>query len=115
MLNANDNEKIKDITHLKKLKILFANGRCGITDDNLNCHELVVLGASNNEKIRNIKHLKKLKVLYAKGNCGITDEEIKELDFMYLVSDGNNKITIRKERPYFMCNMEYYKANFLDM
>jgi len=76
-LNANKNEKITNVNHMKHLKELNASDDCGIGNEGIKDCDLVILNA-NNKKITNVNHMKNLKELYAYYDCGIGDEGIKE-------------------------------------
>ena len=91
-LNAFDNRKIKNIDHMKNLKILNCSHLCGISDENIKGLDLTKLYTDFNPKIKNIGHMKNLKVLYCGGNCGIADEDIKDLDLRELYCSRNPKI-----------------------
>ena len=51
-LNAGDNRKITNVSHMKSLKVLDASGyNCGISDDGIIGLNLNILYGSNNSKI----------------------------------------------------------------
>jgi hypothetical protein len=59
-------EKIKNVNHLYKLKILYCSHSYGIDQKDINELKLMEeLFADNNRKITNVNHLTKLKIL----NC----------------------------------------------
>ena len=62
-----NNNKIKNINHLSKLKILYCSGDCGIDQEELGLKLIEELNANNNKKIKNVNHLSKLKILYCSG------------------------------------------------
>ena len=58
------NEKIKNVNHLSKLKILDCSGDCGIDQEGIKDLQLIEkLYAINNNKIKNVNHLTKLKII----------------------------------------------------
>jgi hypothetical protein len=77
---------------MTSLKILGAEGNCGITHYSFSKIDLVELDATNNTRIRNINHMKSLKRLIARMNCGIDQNGIRELDLNLLDSRDNYKI-----------------------
>ena len=77
-LNANNNEKIKNVNHLTKLKILYCNGICGIDQEGIKDLQLIEnLYATNNKKIKNVNHLTKLKILNCSYDCGINKKGLR--------------------------------------
>ena len=55
IINAYNNVLITDISFMKKIKILNAEGRCGIDQNCINNLNLIELNASCNEKIKNVE------------------------------------------------------------
>ena len=96
-LNAYDNKEIKNVNHMKNLKILDCGSvywMAGAIDQNgiseLNLIELI---ASNNARIKNVNHMKKtLKILNCSYDCGIDQNGISELNLIELRMSYNNKI-----------------------
>ena len=78
---------------MKKLKILHANGGCGIDQNGIFGLDLVELDASLNNKVTNVSFMRNLKKLYAYCSCGIDQNGINGLDLVELYVIGNNKIT----------------------
>ena len=97
LLNADGNEFITTVNHLKDLEILYAFCKCGINDlgimGYLKLKQLDAIPKSKNNKrksfskfrrikssynhkITNCNHLKDLKILCADGNSGISDDDI---------------------------------------
>lgn len=95
LLNAEYNPNITTVNHLKKLKVLFANGDCSITDDGIQeCTELEQLDVSDNQNISHINHLTKLQILHADGESGVDDESLIGLNNLQIISCiDNTKIT----------------------
>src|ERR1700722_6326530 len=79
-INANGNEKIKDVSHMAStLKVLNAGGNCGIDQIGIANLHLVELYAYNNEKIKDVSHMAStLKILNASGDCGINQSGINQ-------------------------------------
>ena len=94
-LNANSNEKIKNVNHMKNtLKILYCWGVSGIDQNGISELNLIELYAWNNEKIKDVNHMKKtLKILNCSSNSGIDQNGISELNLIKLNAIYNNKIT----------------------
>src|ERR1700722_5880843 len=93
-INANGNEKIKDVSHMAStLKILYADGYCGIDQNCIANLHLVELNANGNEKIKDVSHMAStLKILYAGWDCGIDQSGISNLHLVELFAYGNKKI-----------------------
>jgi Leucine-rich repeat (LRR) protein len=63
-LHVSHNEKIKNVNHLTKLKILDCSHSCGIYQEGIiDLKFIEELYASYNGKIKNVNHLTKLKIL----------------------------------------------------
>ena len=82
-LKANNN-KIKDISFMKKLKILYVQDNYGIDQNDTKKLDLIELDISWNKKIKDVSFMKNLKKLKASGDCGIDQNGIKELDLIEL-------------------------------
>lgn len=104
-LDISSNININKINHLVNLKILKANGTCGIDNDGINLKNLKKLSLKNNETISNIYHLKNLEILIASENSQVGDEHIKELNLKKLDCSMNNNIT----KISHMTKLEYLK------
>src|ERR1700744_5362350 len=93
-LNANSNEKIKDVSQMAStLKILDARYNCGIDQNGIKDLHLTELNASDNEKIKDVSQMAStLKILDANYNCGIDQNGIKDLHLTELNAFGNKKI-----------------------
>ena len=63
-LNAKNNLKIKNVSFMKSLKVLHAQGNCGIDQEGINQLDLVELYTANNGKIKNVSFMKSLKVYH---------------------------------------------------
>ena len=83
-LNVSYNPKITNVSFMKKLKILNADGSSGIDQKDIEGLDLVELIAYNNQKITNVSFMKNLKKLDASGNCGIDAKGIEGLDLVEL-------------------------------
>jgi len=89
-------QKITNINHMTKLKILSASHDCGINDGGISdMTNLEILYANSNTKITNVNHMTKLRELHACGSlCGINDKGIINLKKMKILDTNNNtKIT----------------------
>ena len=51
-LDASNNPKITNVSHLHNLQELYASGNCGITDDGIKGLRLIELDATDNPKIK---------------------------------------------------------------
>ena len=93
-LYASYNEKITNVNHLSKLKILNCFRDCGIDQEGIKNLQLIEeLDASYNKKIKNVNHLTKLKILNCSNDCGIDQEGIKDLQLIEeLDASYNEKI-----------------------
>src|SRR3984957_5915047 len=93
-INAYGNEKIKDVSHMAStLKILYADGDCGIDQNCIANLHLVELNAYGNKKIKDVSHMAStLKVLNAGGKCGIDQSCISNLHLFKLYASFNEKI-----------------------
>lgn len=87
-LNASNNYRIIDLSHMDRLRILYANGTSGI-DVTKVTNDLIELHADDNKKITDLNHLKKLKVLHVEGKSGIGSDGIWDLDLRELKWLGN--------------------------
>src|SRR5271169_6080493 len=86
-LDADRNEKIKDVSFMTNLKKLHALGCCGIDQEGIKGCNLIELDANYNEKIKNVSFMTNLKKLYAFGDCGIDQGGIKECNLIELYSN----------------------------
>lgn len=92
-LDANNNENIKDVSHLKStLKVLYAKGKCGINQKCINNLNLTYLNACDNNKIECVCHMSNITNLNAGWNCGIDQNCINKLHLYKLNAEGNVKI-----------------------
>lgn len=93
ILCASDNGAISDITHLTKLKALYASGRsCGITDNSIiTLTNLKYLSISSNDSIRNVNHLTKLELLFAHAYSNIDNNSIMNLTNLKRLDMFSNK------------------------
>src|ERR1700722_7834305 len=93
-LNANNNKKIKDVSHMAStLKILHAGWDCGIDQKCISNLHLVELNAGSNRKIKDVSHMATtLKILNAGRDCGINQKCISNLHLVELNAGGNRKI-----------------------
>lgn len=92
-LNACNNSKITNVSHMKSLKKLNARGDCGIDDEGIANLDLVKFNARHNSKITNVSFMKSLKILDASSHCGINNEGIIGLNLVELYVCYNSKIT----------------------
>ena len=92
-LNARNNWKITNVSHMKSLQILYASGDCGINQQGIEGLNLLEFNASNNSKITNISQMKSLQILYANGDCGINQQGIEGLNLIKLYASHNSKIS----------------------
>ena len=80
------NEKIINVNHLTKLKILDCYGDCGIDQEGSKDLQFIEeLFAYDNKKIKNVNHLTKLKILDCSNDCGIDQEGIKDLQLVEIL------------------------------
>ena len=87
-LYAFNNEKIKNVNHMKKtLKKLNCSGySSGIDQNGISQLNLIELRTSNNKKIQNVNHMKRtLKILLCRYNSGIDQNGILELNLIFLM------------------------------
>ena len=91
-LNASYNSSIHDVSHMKNLKILYAEGNSGIDQKGIQNLDLVELSALYNPKIKDVSHMNNLKILYAYGNSGIDQKGIQKLDLIELNASNNPSI-----------------------
>jgi hypothetical protein len=70
-LFVNGNNKITNVSFMKKLKILNASHDCGIDQNDIDGLDLIELFVNDNKKITNVNFMKKLKILDASRDCGI--------------------------------------------
>ncbi len=106
------NEKITNINHMKKLKILYACGEfCGLDDHGINeLLNLEELYVNDNNKITNINYMKNLKRLHARYKSGIDDNNIKNLNLVELDIRGNTKI----KKINHLTNLKILNASGID-
>ena len=106
-LNAYNNEKIKNVNHMKKtlrkLKCGF-NTNSGIDQNGISELNLIELSANGNKKIKNVNHMKNtqvardgqkprlLKILNCGFGSGIDQNGISELNLIALYAYDNEKI-----------------------
>jgi len=100
-LNASNNFKITNVSHMKSLQILHAEGDCGINQQEIKGLNLIKLDASYNSKITNVSHMESLQILHAcGGNCGINQQGIEGLNLLELYARKNPKITDVSQMKY---------------
>ena len=97
-LNTHSN-KINNIGHLTKLKVLYCNTLINNNDvKNLDLLKLNVNGEKNvtyvfnSSEITNINHMTKLKVLFCPNYSNLTNEGINKLNLTKLIVNHNTKI-----------------------
>ena len=90
-LNVTDNQKITNINHMRKIKILNASGDCGINNESIKLINPEILIAHGNTKITNINHMTNLRELYARNTCGIDNNCIKNINLEILDIQNNQK------------------------
>ena len=61
---VNTNDKIKNVSFMKSLKILYADFNCGIDQNGIKNLNLVKISTFNNYKITNVSFMKSLKIYY---------------------------------------------------
>src|SRR5438270_10194599 len=83
-LNVGNNPDITDISQLTCLKILNANGDCGIDQDNIQGLNLVELYVYDNIKINDVSRMNSLKILDAGDYCKINQNGIQGLNLIKL-------------------------------
>ena len=83
-LNAKYSSKITNVSFMKNLKELNAEGYYGINQKSIEGLDLVKLDVSYNSKITNVSFMKNLKEFSARGSCGINQEGIEGLDLVKL-------------------------------
>src|SRR6201994_3036111 len=95
-LNAFDNKKIKDVSHMAStLKILDASYNCGIDQNGIKDLHLTKLYVSGNKKIKDVSQMTStLKILYVSHKCGIDQNGIKDLHLTELCVINNEKINV---------------------
>jgi hypothetical protein len=93
LLDVSNNNKITNVSFMKKLKILYADGTCGIDQNDIKGLDLIKLNANNNNKIKNVSFMKNLKNLHASFDCGIDQHGINGLNLFKLTASDNNNIT----------------------
>lgn len=76
-LNATDNPRIKDVSHLPLKKLHAAGENCGITDKGLPL-SLVKLLVNDNPNIKDISHLTSLKRVTANGTVHLILDKIPD-------------------------------------
>ena len=94
-LYAYDNEKIKNVNHMKKTlkKLNCCGSNNGIDQNGISELNLIELRTNNNKKIKNVNHMKEtLKILYCIRESGIDQKGISELNLIELYAFDNNKI-----------------------
>lgn len=73
-------DKIIDINHLKNLRILHCSGECEIHNSSIALlTNLTELYCTDNPYITDVNHLVNLKILHANNYCGITNTSISAL------------------------------------
>ena len=109
-LDASNNKKITNVSHMTNLQILNASGSyCEINNQGIENLNLIELNAYNNYKIINVSFMTNLKILNVSGWCGIDDNDIKNLNLIELNAHNNNKIT----NVSFMTNLQVLNASGL--
>jgi hypothetical protein len=121
-LDAAYNKKITNVSMVRSLKKLNAEGNCGIDQNGINGLDLVKLKASYNKKITNVSMISSLKILHACGNCGIDQNGINGLDLVELDASHNKKITnvstmrsLKILKAYGECGIDQNGINGLDL
>ena len=68
------NSKVKNVNHMKNLRILNAGCDCGIDDMSLvQLVNLTQLDVRDNNKVKNVNHMANLRILNAASYCGMDD------------------------------------------
>ena len=84
-LDANNNNKITNVSFMTSLKKLNARGNYGIGQNGIIGLNLVEFDADYNNKITNVSFMTSLKKLNAWGDCGIGQTGIIGLNLVELV------------------------------
>jgi hypothetical protein len=92
-LYVGKNNKITNVSFMKKLKILDASCDCGIDQHGIDGLDLIELDVNDNKKIINVSFMKNLKILHAAFRCGIDQNGIDGFDLIELNIEFNTKIT----------------------
>src|SRR5207253_9524725 len=79
-LCIDDNKKVTNVNHMKKLQILQVAGKCGVGNSGINqLTQLCELYMGDNPNITYIGNLVNLTVLHAQAGCKIDDKSIRHL------------------------------------
>ena len=78
------NEKINNVTFLKRLKILAARNNSGIDQTGIQSLDLIDLYIGSNNKITDVSFMKNLKKLYVWYSQSINQKSINGLDLVEL-------------------------------
>lgn len=92
-LNTSNNKKINNVSHMKNLKILNANGLyCGIDQFGIHGLDLTTLCVDSNHEINDVGFMKNLRILHVNYNNNIDQNNIKDLNLEELSMNYNFKI-----------------------
>ena len=109
-LFASDNNTMKFMPTLNKLRTLDASIKCNISKMTMTQLNLIELNIFNNNKMYNISHMTKLKKLNISSYwCGVEQKNIAGLNLIELDASNNDKIF----DVSFMKNLKHLKINNL--
>ncbi len=93
-------KKFTDISFMRNLKILYAEGRYRNNTIRSNGLDLTELHADYNSTIVNVSFMRNLKILHVWKNCGISQLGINGLNFIKSMLD-----IIQKLQMYHLCEI----------
>lgn len=93
-LNANNNPRVTDLSHMSNLRILQIKGRSGVNQEKIKNINVCELHLNDNKKVTDLNHMDKLKILHIKGKSGVNHQGIKNLCLEKLKNTNNKNFTI---------------------